>query len=165
MAHVKLILLQDVEDLGLAGEEVHVAAGYARNYLIPRGFATVASTGVLRQLEARKEKIEAKRKADFEAAQALSAKIATLDITIPMQASEDGHLFGSVSERTIFEKLASMDVKVNIGIVMSRDAILAERAWAASKSAWRFASIFSLRASSWRSTPVDAMVANPRGIR
>ena len=114
MAHVKLILLQDVEDLGLAGEEVHVAAGYARNYLIPRGFATVASTGVLRQLEARKEKIEAKRKADLEAAQALSAKIASLDITIPMQASEDGHLFGSVSERTIFEKLASMDVKVNI---------------------------------------------------
>ena len=114
MAHVKLILLQDVEDLGLAGEEVPVAAGYARNYLIPRGFATVASTGVLRQLEARKEKIEAKRKADLEAAQALSAKIATLDITIPMQASEDGHLFGSVSERTIYEKLASMDVKVNI---------------------------------------------------
>lgn len=114
MAHVKLILLQDVEDLGLAGEEVHVTAGYARNYLIPRGFATIASAGVLRQLEARKEKIEAKRKADLEAAQALSAKIATLDITIPMQASEDGHLFGSVSERTIFEKLASMDVKVNI---------------------------------------------------
>ena len=57
---------------------------------------------------------EAKRKADFEAAQALSAKISSLDITIPMQASEDGHLFGSVSERTIFEKLASMDVKVNI---------------------------------------------------
>ena len=114
MAHVKLILLQDVEDLGLAGEEVHVTAGYARNYLIPRGFATIASTGVLRQLEARKEKIEAKRKADFEAAQSLSAKIAGLDITIPMQASEDGHLFGSVSERTIFEKLASMDVKVNI---------------------------------------------------
>ena len=114
MAHVKLILLQDVEDLGLAGEEVHVAAGYARNYLIPRGYATVASTGVLRQLEARKEKIEAQRKADLEAAQALAAKIASLDITIPMQASEDGHLFGSVSERTIFEKLASMDVKVNI---------------------------------------------------
>ena len=106
MAHVKLILLQDVEDLGLAGEEVHVAAGYARNYLIPRGFATVASTGVLRQLEARKEKIEAKRKADLEAAQALSAKIATLDITIPMPASEDGHLSGSVSERTLYEKPA-----------------------------------------------------------
>ena len=114
MAHVKLILLQDVDDLGLAGEEVQVAAGYARNYLVPRGYATVASTGVLRQLEARKEKIEAKRKADLEAAQALSAKIASLDITIPMQASEDGHLFGSVSERTIFEKLASLDVKVNI---------------------------------------------------
>ena len=114
MAQVSLILLDDVEKLGLAGDEVHVAPGYARNFLIPRGLAAKATPGTLRQLAARKEKIEAKRKADLEAAQALSAKIATLDITIPMQASEDGHLFGSVSERTIFEKLASMDVKVNI---------------------------------------------------
>ncbi|MBR3708302.1 MAG: 50S ribosomal protein L9, partial [Lentisphaeria bacterium] len=65
---MKLILLQDVEDLGLAGEEVSVAPGYARNYLIPKGMASVATTAALRQLAARKEKIEAKRKADMEAA-------------------------------------------------------------------------------------------------
>ncbi len=114
MAHTKLILLKDVDDLGLAGEEVSVAAGYARNYLIPQGFATVVSTGVLRQLAARKEKIEAQRKADLEAAEALSAKIAALDITIQMQASEDNHLYGSVNERMICEKLASLGIDVNV---------------------------------------------------
>lgn len=114
MASKKLILLQDVEDLGLAGEEVHVAPGYARNFLIPRGLATVASTAALRTLAANKEKIEAKRKADMEAAQALAAKIAAADIRIPMQASDDNHLFGSVNERIIAEALAAMDIAVDI---------------------------------------------------
>ena len=48
MASMKLILLQDVEDLGLAGEEVHVAPGYARNFLLPRKLAAVATTAALR---------------------------------------------------------------------------------------------------------------------
>ena len=54
MASMKLILLQDVEDLGLAGEEVHVAPGYARNFLLPRKLASVATTAALRQLAAHK---------------------------------------------------------------------------------------------------------------
>ena len=112
MASMKLILLQDVEDLGLAGEEVHVAPGYGRNYLIPKGLATVASTSALRQLAARKEKIEAQRKADLEAAQALAGKIAESEIVIPMQASDDNHLFGSVTERMVAEIYAVNGVKV-----------------------------------------------------
>ena len=63
MASMKLILLQDVEDLGLAGEEVHVAPGYARNFLLPRKLASVATTAALRQLAAHKEKIEEQRRA------------------------------------------------------------------------------------------------------
>lgn len=114
MASMKLILLQDVEDLGLAGEEVHVAPGYGRNFLIPRGLASQASTAALRQLAARKEKIENERKADIEAAQALAKKIATSEIIIPMQASDDNHLFGSVNERVIFETLKAMGIDVVI---------------------------------------------------
>ena len=109
----KLILLQDVEDLGLAGEEVSVAPGYARNYLIPQGKASVATTAALRQLAARKEKIEAQRKADMEAAEALANKINTTDIVIPMQASDDNHLFGSVNERIIHDALLAMGIKVD----------------------------------------------------
>ena len=114
MASTKLILLQDVEDLGLAGEEVNVAPGYARNYLIPRGLASVASKAALRQLAAHKEKIEAKRKADTEAARELVAKIQSAEINIAMQASDDNHLFGSVTERIIAETLAVMGIKVDV---------------------------------------------------
>ena len=73
--NVKLILLQDVENLGLAGTEVTVAPGYARNYLIPRGFAAKATPGILRVLAANKEKIETKRREELVAAQAVAAKL------------------------------------------------------------------------------------------
>ncbi len=103
---MKLILLQDVEDLGLAGEEINVAPGYARNFLIPKKLAAQASTAALRKIAAAKEKIEEKRKLDLEAAKALAEKIVAAAITIPVQASDDDHLFGSVSERMIIEAYA-----------------------------------------------------------
>ena len=112
MASMNLILLQDVEDLGLAGESVHVAPGYGRNYLIPKGLAAPASAVALKQIEAQKEKIEAKRKADLEAAQALADKIAAMVIQSPMQASDDDQLFGSVTERMVAEIYAANGVKV-----------------------------------------------------
>jgi len=111
---MKLILLQDVEDLGLAGEEVSVAPGYARNFLIPKKLAAVASTAALRQLAARKEKIEAERKATLEAAEALAHKINTTELVIPMQASDDDHLFGSVNERIIHEALAGIGINIEV---------------------------------------------------
>lgn len=109
---MNLILLQDVEDLGLAGETVNVAPGFGRNYLIPRGLAAPASKVALRQLEAQKEKIEAKRKEDLEAAQALAAKIAATPVEIQMQASDDDHLFGSVTERIVCEAFAAKGIQI-----------------------------------------------------
>lgn len=110
---MKLILLQDVEELGLAGEEVHVAPGYARNYLIPRGLASKATTSALRQLAARKEKIEEKREADMKAAREIAQKINTTELLIPMQASDDAHLFGSVNERLVQEALLAIGIKID----------------------------------------------------
>ena len=111
-ATMNLILLQDVEDLGLAGDSVHVAPGFGRNYLIPRGLAAPASAVALRQLEAKKAEIEAKRKADLEAAQALAAKISEMTVEIHMQASDDGHLFGSVTERLVCEAYAAKGINI-----------------------------------------------------
>ncbi|MBQ9337382.1 MAG: 50S ribosomal protein L9 [Lentisphaeria bacterium] len=111
-ATMNLILLQDVEDVGLAGDSVHVSPGFGRNYLIPRGLAAPASAVALRQLEAQKEKIEAKRKADLEAAQALAEKIAGMSVEITMQASDDGHLFGSVTERVVCEAYAAKGINI-----------------------------------------------------
>ncbi|MDD2403240.1 MAG: 50S ribosomal protein L9 [Victivallaceae bacterium] len=105
MANVKLILLQDVEFLGLAGEEVSVSAGYARNFLIPRKLADKATQGALRVLAANKEKIEAKRQTEFAQAKELAAKIAEVEISIAVQASDDNRLFGSINARNIADKL------------------------------------------------------------
>lgn len=113
MASMKLILLQDVEDLGLAGEEVHVAPGYARNFLLPRKLASVATTAALRQLAAHKEKIEEQRKAELEAAQGIAAKLQALAVELHLQASDDGHLFGSVTDRMIADAIAALGVTVS----------------------------------------------------
>ncbi len=103
--NIQLIMLEDVENLGLAGEEVQVAPGYARNYLLPRGLAAKATPGTLRLLAARKEKIEAKRAAERAAANERAAKIAELELNIAMQSAADDQLFGSVTPRIIAEAL------------------------------------------------------------
>ena len=109
---LELILLEDVEDLGKAGDKVNVAPGYARNYLIPKGLAEKVTPGALRQIEARRERIEAKRQAELEAAQAVAAKIAEAEITIPMQAGDDEQLFGSVTSHIIADALKEQGIEV-----------------------------------------------------
>ena len=96
MANVNLILLQDVENLGLAGEEIHVAPGYARNYLIPRKLAAKATPATLRRIEANRAQIEAKRAEALAAAQALGEQLKAIELSIPMQATADEQLFGAV---------------------------------------------------------------------
>ena len=110
---VELILLEDVEDLGRAGDKVNVAPGYARNYLIPRKMAEKITPGALRKIEARRERLEKERQAALEGAQAMAAKIEAVDVTIPMQAGEDERLFGSVTQQIISDALAeqSIDIK------------------------------------------------------
>ena len=110
--NIQLIMLEDVENLGLAGEEVQVAPGYARNYLLPRGLAAKATPGTLRLLAARKEKIEAKRAAERAAATEVANKIAALSLEIPMQAAADDQLFGSVTPRIIAESLKAENIAV-----------------------------------------------------
>ena len=107
MAQVSLILLDDVENLGLAGDEVSVAPGYARNYLLPRGLAAKATPGILRLVESRKAQIAARRAAELENAKAVAAKLAEVEISIAMQATEDDQLFGSVTSRMVADELAA----------------------------------------------------------
>jgi large subunit ribosomal protein L9 len=109
--NVKLILLEDVEDLGNAGDTVNVAAGFARNYLVPKGLAIKTSPAALRQVESRKGKIEEHRKIEFEKAKTVALKIAELELTIPMQAGDDNQLFGSVTSHLISEEAAKHGVE------------------------------------------------------
>ncbi len=112
MANMKLILLDDVENLGLAGDEVSVAPGYARNFLLPRKLAAKATAGTLRLIESRKAVIAARRAKDLDNAKALAGKLAGLELSIPMQATEDEQLFGSVTARMVAEQLAAQGYQI-----------------------------------------------------
>jgi large subunit ribosomal protein L9 len=109
---VELILLEDVEQLGNPGDEISVAPGYARNYLIPKGLAKKLTPGALRQIASREERIVEKRKQDLENAQALAAKIAETDLTIQMQAGEDERLFGSVTSHIIADAFVEAGLEI-----------------------------------------------------
>lgn len=123
MAHVSLILLDDVENLGLAGEEVHVAPGYARNYLIPRGLAAKITPGIMRVIESRKAIIAARREQELADARALAAKLAEIELSIPMQAMEDDQLFGSVTNRMIADLLSAQGIEVEYNRIKVEPAI------------------------------------------
>ena len=119
----KFILLEDINGLGKAGETVSVATGYARNYLLPRKLALKASKGAIRQFEALKEKIEAKRSAEIEKMQQLAKKIAELEITISMNVGEDEKLYGSVTSHTIADEIKKLGVEIDHRIIKLEDPI------------------------------------------
>ena len=123
MAQISLILLDDVEKLGLAGEEVHVAPGYARNYLIPRGLAAKATPGTLRLIESRKALIAERRAAALADAKAAAEKLASIEISIPMQATDDDQLFGSVTARMVAEELNKLGFAVEHSRITIEPAI------------------------------------------
>jgi len=98
---VKVILAQDVEDLGLKGDVVAVADGYGRNYLIPKGLALIASKGALRQADLmQKARVEREQKAKEEAAAKVSL-LASQPVYISARAGEGGRLFGSVTKSDV----------------------------------------------------------------
>jgi len=102
---MKVILKSDVERLGKTGDVVAVAAGYARNYLLPRGLALEATARSVEQIEIdrkRAEKALQQRAAD---AAALAQKLEQLSLTISKQAGESDKLFGTVTAMEIAEAL------------------------------------------------------------
>ena len=109
---MKIILKKEVANLGEAGEVVEVKTGYALNYLVPQGFATVATKSALKQheetLRQRAHK-EAKLVAD---AQALAAQIAAVPVKVAVKVGESGKLYGSVTAAQVAEVLAAAGIEV-----------------------------------------------------
>jgi large subunit ribosomal protein L9 len=102
---MKVILRQNVENLGDIGEIVNVKAGYARNFLIPRSLAYVATSSAIRALETEKKQYAVKMEKAKVHAEAVAGQLAELQITIPMQVGEEGRLFGSVTSPMIAQEL------------------------------------------------------------
>lgn len=105
-----LILMKDVENLGEMGDQVSVAKGYARNYLIPRGLAVSATDGH-RKMVKDQMRLETKRdELRKTSAMELAGKIGELSCTISVQAGEEDKLFGSVTSRDIAAALSTDDM-------------------------------------------------------
>jgi large subunit ribosomal protein L9 len=102
---MKIILLQDVYKKGVAGEEVDVAPGYARNYLIPRGLAVKSSPGALRQLENLRKSAELRRAEREQEFAKVAEKIEGITLYFGVKAGETGKLYGSVTPAEIAERL------------------------------------------------------------
>lgn len=102
---MKVVLRDDVENLGTKGDVVEVADGYARNFLVPRGLAMKATKGVLAQAESMRRSRAAKEVRDREAAQAQASQLAGTRIEIKARAGVEGKLFGSVTTSDIADAL------------------------------------------------------------
>ena len=100
-----VILIKDVKGVGKAGEVVKVSDGYARNMLIPKGIATEATEGNVRNLEKQKAIKEENRQKELAEARALADKIAQLKVTILTKSGEGGRLFGSITSKDIADAL------------------------------------------------------------
>jgi large subunit ribosomal protein L9 len=109
---MEVILREDVPHLGNIGDVVKVKPGYARNYLLPRGLATIADKRNLRALEHERRIVEDKRRRAVSAAEALSQKLAAARIVITARAGEEGKLFGSVTNIDIERALADQGLPV-----------------------------------------------------
>ncbi|MBW1804781.1 MAG: 50S ribosomal protein L9 [Deltaproteobacteria bacterium] len=118
---MKVILKQDMDVLGLEGDTVNVANGYARNYLIPKGFALEANNQNIKMMGLQRKKIEIKRLKAKEDAEKIKAQLADMVINISQKAGAEDKLYGSVTSMDI---AAYMDKQ---GMSIDRRKISMER--------------------------------------
>jgi large subunit ribosomal protein L9 len=106
MATMRVILSEEVTNLGDAGDVVTVKAGFGRNYLLPRGKAMLATEGRVKEIEHKKRVIEEKEKKEIHRYHGLAEQLARIDLTFSMFASPEGRLFGSVTNADIAARFA-----------------------------------------------------------
>jgi len=110
---MKVILLKDVKTLGKKGEVINASDGYARNYLIPKGFAEEANKTNLHIWNNKKEAERKQKLAEIEAAQRLAAELKGKEINLTVKSGENGRIFGSITGKDISDEL-NKKFKINI---------------------------------------------------
>ncbi|MFT5142114.1 MAG: large subunit ribosomal protein L9 [Rhodothermales bacterium] len=110
---MKVILLQEVENLGDEGEIVTVKNGYGLNYLIPRGFARLATVGTIKAWEEERRQSSRKLAQKQGDAQALASEIGKMDIVLNARVGEENRIFGTITSQQIVDALASQGVTVD----------------------------------------------------
>jgi large subunit ribosomal protein L9 len=110
---MRIVLRDDVENLGHKGDIVEVKDGYARNYLVPRGLAIKATAGIVKQAEAMRRTRQQREARDREAAEALAQRLQAQPITVVAHAGAGGKLFGSV---TAIDVAAALQAQLGVEV-------------------------------------------------
>ena len=113
MAQVKIILREDVNKLGNAGDVVSVKPGYARNYLLPTGKASIATEARVQELEHQKRVIAEKVAKELKDLNAAKDRLEQLALEVEAQVGEEGKLFGSVTAANVAELLAEKGFEID----------------------------------------------------
>lgn len=123
MAHTTILLREDIDNVGGRGEIVRVKAGFARNFLLPQGFATLATKGNVKQIEQEREALLKKAAVERTTAEAQLAQMSNIALSFERKAGEHGTLFGSVTSMDIAEALKAKGYEVDRRKIVLRDAI------------------------------------------
>lgn len=115
---IEVLLMDQVEGLGIEGDIVKVADGYARNFLFPKGFATEVTEGKKRQIEKKRTARLAQLEKEKGAAEELAKKLEGIECTIAAKVGDNGKMFGSVGIPQILEKVAEQ------GLVIDRTKVV-----------------------------------------
>ena len=110
---MKVILLEDIENVGKKGEIIKVKDGFARNYLIPKGVAIKVTKSNLKMIEERRKKLEKEREKEIKTVEDLKNRIESLSLIIKKKAGEEDTLFGSVTSSDIEEALKAEGIEID----------------------------------------------------
>jgi len=123
MANTTILLREDIETLGGRGEIVKVKSGYARNYLLPQGLATLATKGNVKQIGLERAALLKKAAVEKETAELQAGQMGDVSLSFTRKAGEQGHLFGSVTSMDIAEALKAKGYEIDRRKIVLKDAI------------------------------------------
>ncbi|MBI5186844.1 MAG: 50S ribosomal protein L9 [Nitrospinae bacterium] len=110
---MKIILKEDVKNVGQRGEEVNVADGYGRNFLLPRELAVLATVKNVKQLNHHRKLMEDRNKKELKAARDFAEKLTKINCALKRKSGEEGKLFGSVTSQDIADHLKEVGIDID----------------------------------------------------
>lgn len=113
MALTEILLIQPVESLGMEGDQVSVRAGFARNYLIPRQLAVAVNRANVRRIAALKVRRQVRETQDMEAAEAVAAKLKSVQIVFAVKTGEAGKMFGAITTQDLIQRFEQEGVTLD----------------------------------------------------
>lgn len=110
---IRVVLKENVDNLGMGGSVVRVRPGYARNFLIPRGLAVLATEGNLARIDELKRLAEKRQEAGLSSAQDLKQKLEAVSVTLARAVGEEGKMYGSVTTKDISEAFSAEGLEID----------------------------------------------------